>query len=78
MGFNQIPISIICLLALKKMNTIEKLVSFLKAPSGAEAYADIKLKDFGLLLLLTLLIVVPYAFILEWTVMKLVSLFNLK
>lgn len=48
------------------MKTIDKIVSFLKVPYKAEKYTDIKLKDFALLLFLTLLIVVPYALILDW------------
>lgn len=48
------------------MKTFENLLSFLKAPYRAETYSDIKISDFLFLLLITILIVVPYAFILEW------------
>ncbi|WP_373522674.1 hypothetical protein [Aquiflexum sp.] len=48
------------------MKTFGTLLSFLKAPYRAETYSDIKISDFTFLLLITILIVVPYAFILEW------------
>ena len=47
------------------MKTVENLLSFLKAPYRAETYSDIKISDFIFLLLITILIVVPYAFVLE-------------
>lgn len=48
------------------MKTFENLISFLKAPYRAETYSDIKITDFLFLLLITIMIVVPYGFILEW------------
>jgi membrane protease YdiL (CAAX protease family) len=46
------------------MKTADKLLAFLKAPKNTENYNDIEAKDFFLLLLITFLIIVPYAFIL--------------
>jgi hypothetical protein len=48
------------------MKTLEKLLSFLKTPYQAESYSNIKIKDFAFLLLITLAVVIPYSFILEW------------
>jgi membrane protease YdiL (CAAX protease family) len=46
------------------MKTADKLLAYLKAPKNIENYNDIEAKDFFLLLLITFLIIVPYAFIL--------------
>jgi membrane protease YdiL (CAAX protease family) len=48
------------------MKTFAKLLSFLKAPYQTETYSNIKISDFIFLLLITILVVVPYALILEW------------
>ncbi|WP_194977049.1 CPBP family glutamic-type intramembrane protease [Aquiflexum lacus] len=48
------------------MKTFENLLTFLKAPYGAENYSDIKISDFILLLLITMFTVVPYGYFLEW------------
>lgn len=48
------------------MKTLEKLMSFLKAPYRATSYNNLKAIDFFYLLLITLAVVIPYALILEW------------
>jgi hypothetical protein len=48
------------------MKTVENLLSFLKSPYQVETYSNIKISDFIFLLLITILVVVPYALILEW------------
>ncbi|MFO7033310.1 CPBP family intramembrane metalloprotease, partial [Limnospira fusiformis CCALA 023] len=48
------------------MKTLEKLLSFLKAPYRAESYSNLKTGDLLYLLVITLVVVIPYAFILEW------------
>lgn len=49
------------------MKTLENLISFLKSPYKANVYDDIKAKDFILLLILTIAVVVPFALLLEWS-----------
>lgn len=48
------------------MRTLEKLLTFLKAPYRAESYSNLKVGDLLYLLVITLIVVIPYAFILEW------------
>ncbi|PRY87948.1 CPBP family glutamic-type intramembrane protease [Mongoliibacter ruber] len=48
------------------MKTLEKLMSFLKAPYRSTSYNNLKAIDFFYLLLITLAVVIPYALILEW------------
>lgn len=48
------------------MKTFAKLLFFLKSPYQAETYNNIRISDFIFLLLITILVVVPYALILEW------------
>jgi hypothetical protein len=48
------------------MKTLENLLSFLKAPYRAESYTDLRGYGFLFLLIVTLVVVVPYALILEW------------
>ncbi|EOZ99338.1 hypothetical protein A33Q_0716 [Indibacter alkaliphilus LW1] len=48
------------------MKTLENLLSFLKAPYRAESYTNLRGYGFLFLLIVTLVVVVPYALILEW------------
>lgn len=52
------------------MKTLENFLSFLKMPYQAVTYSKIKSKDFALLLLITILIVLLYGVILEWAGME--------
>lgn len=54
------------LIILKVLKVFYKLYSYLKEPTIAADYQRIKLKEFVLLLLLTFLVVVPFALLLEW------------